>query len=355
MDNIIVCALHQHTSGRLGVWPWTGSIEDEHYLDVLHRKFCDVCRMAIDDMKEAVPSTAIRETDEPVAFIRRYKMKDGSTKTNPGFLNPDIDHPIGEADNRVRLIRFKRKEGGDIALVNFMNHPDCIGGLKFSADWPGFVRRFVEEDIKGAHCVFVNGCQGDTNHWNSAKPEPFDGGQSYRQSREIGRIIADAVVKTWDDTEDRPEGKMFAEVEMVMTPSNRSDADKRDYYAKIVREYAEGVKHSATVLGKARRVLNLDRTPMELKIPVTVQGFSNIAFVGFGGEPFTQYATNMTAAAPGTFVVPIGLCNGQEGYLPNADAFAEGGYEADSSRFTESLPSDLQGAAKKLFEKYGVK
>ena len=354
--NIIICALHQHTSGRLGVWPWTGSIEDEKYLDVLHRKFCDVCRMALDDMKDAVPSVAARETGEQLSFIRRFKMKDGSTKTNPGFLCPDIDHPIGEPDNTVRMIRFKRAEGGDIAFVNFMTHPDCIGGLKFSADWPGFVRRYVEKDMPGVHCIVTNGAQGDVNHWNPDKPEPFDGGQSYRQSGHIGRVIADTVEEMWNDTSDREEGPIFSEVEIVMTPSNRSDADMRDYYEKVVRENAEGIKkYSATVLGKARRILNLDRTPLELQIPVTVQGFSDIVFVGFGGEPFTKYATNMRAAAPESFVITIGLCNGQQGYLPNEDAFEEGGYEADSSRFTKSLPSDLQGAAVRLLKKYNVK
>ena len=87
-----------------------------------------------------------------------------------------------------------------------------------------------------------------------------------------------------------------------MTPTNREGEEEYDYYANIVKEFEEqGIKHSATVLGKARRILNLAKTPMELPIAVTVAGFSDIAFVGFGGEPFSRYAANMRAAAPNTF------------------------------------------------------
>ena len=90
-------------------------------------------------------------------------------------------------------------------------------------------------------------------------------------------------------------------------------------------------------------------------LPVAVQGFSDIAFVGFGGEPFTEYGEQMRAAAPGSFVLATCLTNGSMGYLPTKEAFDEGGYEARSSRFTGSLPGDLLGAAKELFKKYDVK
>ena len=356
-DNILICALHQHTSGRLGVPPWTGSIEDKSYLDVLFKKFCDVAKMAKDDMKDAVASTASAETAYKISFIRRYKMRDGSTVTNPPRQSPDIDRPIGRADNTVRLVRFKRAEGGDIALVNFSTHPDCIGGLYFSADWPGCVRRFVEKDLEGARCMVVNGAQGDVNHVDVSVPEgdPVME-QGFALSERMGRVIADTVVRIWNRTADRKEGRLFSEVDMTETPSNREGAEKKDYYAKIMDEYNSGLKkYSATVLGKARRVLNLDLTPIKIVIPVTVQGFSDVVFVGFGGEPFSDYAAKMREAAPESFVITCGLANGQEGYLPTADAFAEGGYEADSSRFTKSLPDDLQNAARRMLKKYDVK
>ena len=300
-------------------------------------------------LKDAELSTAAAQTAVQLSFIRRYRMKDGRTETNPGRCNPETDHAIGEPDNTVRLVRFTRKEGKDIALVNFSTHPDTIAGTKLSADWPGFVRRYVEKDL-GVCCILVNGAQGDTNHVDTSIPEKHTG---YGHTAFMGRTIADTVVKLWDACEKHPEGKVFSEVEMVKTPSNRTGEDKLDYYLGILKDYEEnGTEYPLSQLGTAGRLRWLDILPKELTVPVTVMGYSDVAFVGFGGEPFTEYATRMRAAAPDTFVITVCCANGQQGYLPVESAFAEGGYEAKSSRFTPALPEDVLSAAERMLRKY---
>ena len=152
--NICIHCLHQHTSVRIG---WNMNVRqemipnrlvDEVYYNILYRKYVDVAKMAIDNLCDAQMYVGEQETKEPLSFIRRYRMKDGSTKTNPQPEDMDqVVGPLGEADNKVRLIRFKREGMKDIALVNFSTHPDVIGKTKFTADWPGFVRRITETDI----------------------------------------------------------------------------------------------------------------------------------------------------------------------------------------------------------------
>jgi len=160
-DQILLHGLHQHTSVRLGDrtnLPMKHTMSgDPAFLDVIYRKFCDAAQMAMDDLSEATVSVGEKETPEQISFIRRYHMKDGSVRANPGFLNPEVIRPAGEADNMVRLVRFHRAGKKDIAMVNFCTHPDVIGGTKFSADWPGFVRRFTEKALPDVHCLVVNG------------------------------------------------------------------------------------------------------------------------------------------------------------------------------------------------------
>ena len=98
-DNILIHTVHQHTSTTAGAEGPT----DPMYQDMLSRKFCDVAQLALADMSEATASYAEGETAEPISFVRRFVMKDGSIRTNPGRMNPDIDHPIGEADHKVRI------------------------------------------------------------------------------------------------------------------------------------------------------------------------------------------------------------------------------------------------------------
>ena len=355
-DNIMITALHQHTSIRLGVWPWTGSMEDENYLSILYKKYVDIARLALRDMSDARLCTAVQETYEPISFIRRYKMRDGSTVTNPGKLNPEIDHPIGEADNNVRLVRFMREGKKDIAFVNFSTHPDVIGGKLFSADWPGFVRSFVEQDIGNTHCLVVNGAQGDTNQLNTSIAEEQSG---YEYSRHMGRVIADTVVEIWDKTVPHSDTRIFSEVKMVLNRTNTDGFDRVEECRKLDADYWSGKldgpdKPDATIMGEARRIKNLPFETICQKIPVTVMAVGDVAFVGYGGEPFTEYATHTRALAPEMTVITCGLANGQQGYLPTKDAFLEGGYEARSSRFTPTLPDELLGAAGEMLDRCNI-
>ena len=44
-------------------------------------------------------------------------------------------------------------------LVNYACHPSVLGpsNLEYSADYPGAMRRYVESQIPGASCLFVQG------------------------------------------------------------------------------------------------------------------------------------------------------------------------------------------------------
>jgi len=69
-DSILIQSIHQHTSTTAGI----GGPTDLKYQDVLERKYCDVARMAIDDMADATVSIASKETAEPISFIRRFAV-----------------------------------------------------------------------------------------------------------------------------------------------------------------------------------------------------------------------------------------------------------------------------------------
>jgi hypothetical protein len=357
-DHILMQAIHQHTSTTAG----NSGPTDATYKAFLAAKYVDVVNMALADRKDATLSIAEKETSEPVSFIRRFRMKDGSVKTNPGFLNPEIDHPLGEADNTVRLVKFEREGAFDIALVNFQTHPDVIGGNKFSADWPGFVRRMTEEDIPETHCILVNGCQGDTNHCDVNKPNVAEKGdpllreKRYANSRRMGRIITDAVVAMWDKTEAIPEGKISAKVEMMRVPSNTNGIERLDecraLHALMLAEKPLPVKLNMAEKGEVRRIANMENVTLVQKVPVSMVAFGKVALIGYGGEPFTEYATIPRNAVPELFVLSACLANGGQGYLPSTDAFAEGGYEARTTNFTEVTAPTLQNAATAMLKEH---
>lgn len=354
VENILIQGLHQHTSMRIGsrATGMIASMEDEAYLDILNRKYCDVAKMAIEDMCEATVGVAVKETQRPVSFIRRYRMKDGSSRTNPGWQNPDVKEPIGKADNNVRLIRFFRKDAKDIALVNFSTHPDTVGGSKISADWPGFVRRMTEKDIENVNCIVMNGCQGDTNHVDISKAGIDK--DRYEFCRDIGRVITDAVVDIWDKTEQKRPFPISSVVEMKYIPTNTKHIEKVEEFKKIKEKYDAGLLPDMELSDKAEllRVCELYDEKLFQKVPVSAIGMGEIGFVGFGGEPFTEYSYNIRKAVPDMFLIVACLVNGGEGYLPTKEAFDEGGYEAKNSRFTASVQETLESTAKNMIQQH---
>ncbi len=343
-DHIAINCLHQHTTVRIGGGAF--GIHSGSYLEVLYRKFADVAALALADMREASMCKAERETSRPISFIRRYRMKDGTVQTNPSRRFPEkIDHPIGDADNTVRLIRFFREGAKDIALVNFATHPDVIGGTKFSADWPGFTRRYVEKDLVGVHCILTNGFQGDTNHLDPYVPTIED---RYAFSAAMGREITDTVLAIWEQTVPCEGERIYGKVTTVYNKT-RTDGEERyeemkaffDAYEAGTLDYKPGI----TELGEARRIINIRTAPVYHAVNATVISVGEVCFVGLGGEPFTDYGYEIRRAVPDRFVLTGCNTNGSIGYLPGRNAYAEGGYEARGTALSANLQDQMVGAA----------
>lgn len=351
-DHVLICSLHQHTSLRIGGKPVEGSsvVTDGAFLDVFYRKICDSAQLAISDMADATVSLGMRRATEDISFVRRYVMKDGSLKTNPTAYAPDeVVRPAAKSDNDVRLVRFNREGKNDIALVNFCTHPDVIGRTRISADWPGFVRRFVEADHENTHCIFVNGFQGDTNHYNyqierSLRP------RGYTHSQHMGRVIADTVNLIWDGTLPQTDHKIKAEVRYVFNKCSTRGEEHYEECRAFVERYRNGdysVKQtpSGIQLAEACRIAEIPNQPIYHKIPITVLSLGKLSFFGIGGEPFTEYGHIVRERIPEKFIITVTCANGGEGYLPSASAFEMGGYEVISSHFTPTLEKTVMDAA----------
>ena len=322
---------------------------------------------AIADLAPAELLTA-EGTAPGIAFIRRYRMKDGSIKTNPGYLNPNVKEPIGEADDTLRLVRIVREGREEIDLVNFQVHPDVIGGEKWSADFPGFARRTLEGALPGVKVVYLNGCQGDTNHIDisldpKAPERQYFPARGYERSRYMGQVIAGGVLKIWMKA--LPAGgpdRVRWCLRDLDTPLRIPDPLEVPEAKKIVELYEAGRRDEITSDGRtvaerkteAYRIVRLSKVEDPVKhLHMSAVSVGNVAFAGFPGEPFTDMGRGTRAASPFGMTVTCCLVNGGEGYLPMYSAFAEGGYEAVNSNLTPGVAEELvAGQAKILGELY---
>ncbi|MBE6928759.1 MAG: hypothetical protein E7463_00630 [Ruminococcaceae bacterium] len=348
MEAIFLSCTHTHTGPQIdeGMLFKTNPSYNEYFFD----RVSDVIALAIDDMCEASVEIA-RGTVRDVAFIRRFLMKDGTVKMNPG-PDPDVVRPVGTADETVQLVKIVREDAADIAIVNFQVHPDVIGGTKFSADYPGFVRRILEsaladeKDGKGVHAVYFNGAQGDTNHINRMGSLT----KGYAHSRHMGRAIAGGVLAVYSQTVPVASDRVFFRQVSALVPPNRGTAEEVKKAHEYARIHAESGAEAAAKacpgivsLPHAQRIIWVENAPEFLDLHVTCVGFGEVAFVGLPGEPFTEIGRAIKEGSPFAMTIPCCNTNGSEGYFPTRDTFDSGSYETISSRFKS-------GVAEKLIE-----
>ena len=325
----------------------------EEYKCFLSRRFTDAASMAIADLKDAKMGIGVGSAPN-VAFVRRYRMKDGSIKTNPGVHNPDIVAPIGEVDERVNVIRFDREGGDSIALLNVGNHPDTVGGCKISADWPGFARHSLEKAIDGVKCIFFNGAQGDVNHvnvhptkgdFNDMFVDFDDVSRGYGHARHMGRVVAAAAMQAWDKVTYTDVDSITYINKTVNVPSNMPDPKDLPLAHKYADLHVAGkdcdIPYSGmmltTVVAEALRMVRLENGPDSFPMTFSALSIGNVAFFGVPGEPFNGIGRAVKESEGWDMVLPTCLTNGSEGYFPMKDAYDEGGYEARSSNFKSGV------------------
>ena len=347
-DAIFIHGTHTHTGPTMGWDAYEDDLRDD-YLNFLRLRMVDVATMAVRDMKPAKMGKGTGEAKN-VAFIRRYRMKDGSAKTNPGVNNPDIVAPIGETDERVHVLRFDREGAESLVLVNFGNHPDVVGGCKLSADWPGMTRRIVEQAIDNTKCIFFNGAQGDVNHVN-VHPKAgdlndmfmdFDGcSRGYGHARYIARVVTGAVMTVYDKVAFEDVDSVRYMQKVVNIPSNMPDPKDMPLAHKYHELHLAGRDEEipftemmlTTVVAEAGRMVKLEHGPEFFPMTLSSVAIGDVALFGIPGEPFTGIGRGLKGSKDWSMVMPCCLTNGDEGYFPMKDSYEEGGYEARSSNY----------------------
>ncbi|MBR6747624.1 MAG: hypothetical protein IKM07_01695 [Clostridia bacterium] len=350
VEGIFLACTHTHTGPCVS----SGLFElNLNYNFIMYNLLGNAAIGAIADLHETEVRVARGEA-KGISFIRRYRMNDGSIRTNPGWGNPNVRCPIGSPDEMVQLVRLIRTGAPEINIVNFQTHPDVIGGTKFSADWPKFVRDTMEGALPGSKCIFFNGCQGDTNHIDISidRKKSMDScvpGFGYLHSQRMGRVIAGAALQVYDKALPvSGEGVRFGQTS-VFNRANLPDPALIPHAKEIValnkagrdRELPFEGMELVTVVAEAYRMVRLENGPDEFDLHVTCVSFGDVAFAGLPGEPFTDIGRGIKEASPFPFTIPCCLTNGSEGYLPTYSAFAEGGYEARSSKFTKGIAEEL--------------
>ena len=364
MENIVISSTHTHQGPEATINSQNELVRE--YTEFLGKRITDAAVFAIADLKEAKMGYG-KGIAPNVAFIRRYVMKDGSIKTNPGVNNPDIVKPVGIIDDSVNVIRFDREGADTIVFVNFANHPDVVGGNKISADWPGLLRKNVEKILDNTKCIFFNGAQGDVNHVNV---HPKDGdmngmfidfddvARGYSHAEYIARVVTGGVLQAYDKVKYVEVDSIVSKQKTINVPSNKPTPDELPEAHRINDLHVAGRDNElpyegmmlTTIVAEAARMVRLENAPDAFDMILSAVKIGPVAFIGIPGEPFSEIGKQIKATEGFEMIIPSCNSNGKEGYFPMQDSYDEGGYEARSSNFKAGVGEYIIKEAKKLIE-----
>ena len=368
-ENIFLSSTHTHTGALVA--PTDAFEADEEviakYADFVDERLIDAVKLALADLKPAKMGYITGYAPERIAYIRRYKMKDGSTMTCPPIEDPNIDHPIGELDQRVNVLRFDREGAESIVLLNYGLHADTVNGEMLSADWPSWVHSTIEKALDGTKTIVFCGAQGDVGSTNVFPKDgdmndteiSFDNEmKSPGMARFVGRALAGTILQVYDkvhyiDVEDID--IIHKQISVAANVPDKKDLPLAHKYKDLHEagrdnEIPYTGMELTTVVAEAVRMCRLENGPETFTLDLMGLRVGDVAFVGIPGEPFTEIGVEIKKAEGYKMIMPCCITNGYGGYFPMKSAFDEGGYEARSSSYKGDVAEKIIEGGKELLK-----
>ncbi len=360
-ENIFIGATHTHT-GPLYFGPLRNHFhktaiekhgKDEHetvdYSALLRERIVQTAANAISDLKPTSIATTTTRQDG-LAFNRRYVMKDGSVRTNPGKSNPDVVRPAGPVDPQVGIIQFAQSKQPVAGITIFGLHCDTTGGTEYAADFPFFLNETLMAKFGQSYLsIFAPGTCGNVNHFDLMGGRQAKGGN---EAQRIGETLAATVLSNLSELRSIEEPRLEAISTTVNVPLQKYTPDE---FANARGSLDKVGTNQMPMLDqvKAVKIIGIEELGMQ-SLPMDVQAFrlsSDVALVALPGELFAEFglAIKEQSPFPTTFVVE--LANDYPGYIPTKRAFAEGSYEPTNSKLEPGGGEMLVEAAVGLLNK----
>lgn len=323
--------------------------EKVNYADELVSKIVDVITQA-DAAAKPVRLEAGSTEQQGLSFNRRFHMKDGTVRFNPGVLNPDIIRAAGPIDPQVGIVFF-RESGTDpravAAMVNFALHLDTVGGTLYAADYPYYLEQSLRDKYgQQLVCLFGTGTCGDINHIDVTKKDRL-------KTDYIGRTLAETVSGKVESLA-AGEPSLAVRSGIVRAPLQHYGPEKVVWASENIKKVGTS-ELSFLEQVEAYKILDIEMLHEQL-IPLEVQVFRlsrDVAVVGLPGEVFVDLGLAIKRASPFKTTLVIELCQDSPGYIPTKKAFAEGSYETVNSRIVAGGGEMMAEAAIRLLKELG--
>ena len=338
-ENIIICATHTHSGPRM-IAP---------YDEMLSVKIADAVHIANQRLQPAIIKAGVGK-EENISFNRRFLMKDGTVRCNPGNLNPDVVKPMGPIDPEIGIFYITTPDEKPIAtFVNFAMHLAVVVGTETSADYAYFLGKILKAVKSDDMIVFFGaGACGNINHLVVKKPRKLRG---LKKAEQIGYVLAGGVIKEYPTLNPLENLELKAESEIVLLELQQYTRDEIEQ-AKIDAKKSPTGSSTKITARKALKILRLQEFHSKV-MEAEVQAFKigDIAIVSVPGELFVELGLAIKEKSPFKYTFVIEHSQSDIGYAPDEKAFDQGAYEVAVSRMKKGESEKLVDAALRMLNK----
>ena len=285
------------------------SPEVEAYMEYWMTAVMESVHKAMEDRKPAEMQIGRTET-ENLTFVRRYWLEDGTLLTDNTSSTKKIVSHETDADEEIQMVRFKREGAKDIYITNWQSHCAKEGDtLNATSDFVGVIREQMETELN-CHCIYFQGAAGNLNPMSR-----IEGECTTTSAREHGEAVAEYAIAACRD---------------------------EDTF-KTVKTGPIKVKHMfyKDYQGKFKENLNAAMTERTTKVELNAIMFGDVSVVTFPAEMFDTTGMQIKSQTPSEMTLLMGYTNGVHGYIPDAEAFEHGGYEAGNTLFLPGAAEDF--------------
>ncbi len=357
-EHIAISATHSHTAPdymkelylRIGNEPQ--SEMRANYIDKLIGGPVDAICTAFANAKPSIIETGSGTQNEAVAFNRRAVTRDGSVKTWMAASHPDFVRTAGPIDPQIGLVMIRDEAKKPVGVLsNFALHLDTVGGMKWSADYPFFIERTLQQSLgAGVISIFGNGCCGDINHVNPRSTER-------NTAAVIGQSIGNSIVRDLSGLQPLGNQKLTVKSRVVKLPMQDATREEVAQSIEVLnkakrKEPVEFLEHVTAykkliidqmrhkepfaktgehiTWGLSRSLAGIgDNLPVDMTV-ITLG--SDVAIVALPGEAFVELGLSIKQASPFRTTLVIELSNCVETiYVPTRVAAAGGSYEVTNA------------------------
>ena len=349
--NVLVCCTHTHTGPitRGDRSSATFGSMSESYMATLEAQ---IAAAVTEAWESRAPGTLrIGKSQETrIAFNRRFHMRDGSVKTNPGKNNPEIIGPVGPIDPDVYVLLAESGAGDPIGvLVNYSLHADTTGGDQISADYSGWMEKHFKNmspELDDTVLLYANGYCGDINHVNVNDPNQLKG---FEESERIGRALAESATQALSHLEPVKGETVHAAQRVEALPAVVPTAADIAWAQEAVAASPMGGGPGRDDLVRAHRDLALQELKKHhFDTEVQVMAVGNVAISALPGEIFVELGLSIKEHSPFEHNLLAELANGNLGYICTEASYPQGAYEPTSSRVLPGSGEQLVRTALEL-------